>query len=242
MDLLKIIVSIVIFLVLAASLLQGLFKVGKEGFEEASTNEVDATDSISYTDAGSSDAKADTKADAKPDAKTDAKTDTKADTKPDAKTDATADTKADKEDEETMDIAIENTTKLTQLFDKVNNQIDIIRTLKTPYSNKVVEIKFLTEEGVSPDTIVQTNLLHILRNGVKPNDNDLQSNAGIKKYYSYGGMMPIIDKLIQSISSQCTAITDINKCYRMSNQKNISRLETIINTHQSILDKIMEKQ
>lgn len=232
MNLLKIIVSIIIFLVLAASLFQGLFKVGKEGFEEVSTNEVDATDSISYTDAGSSDTKADAKADAKADTKADAKTDAKAD----AKTDT------NKEDEETMDIAIENTTKLTQLFEKVNNQIDIIRTLKTPYSNKVVEIKFLTENGVSPDTVVQTNLLHILRNGVKPNDTDLQSNDGIKKYYSYGGMMPIIDKLIQSISAQCTAITDINKCYRMSNQKNISRLETIINTHQSILDKIMEKQ
>jgi len=237
MNLLKNIVSIVIFVVLAASLLQGIIKVSKEGFEDLSTDNVDATDSISYTD---TDASSSTKPEAKPDAKPDAKTEAKTEAKPEAKTEAKPEASPD--DEETMDIAIQNTTKLTELFDKVNNQMDIIRTLKTPYSNKVVEIKFLTENGVSPDTLVQTNLLHILRNGIKPNDTDLQSNDGIKKYYSYGGMTSIIDKLIQSTHEQCTSVTDINKCYRMSNQKNIGRIETIVNTHQTILDKIMEKQ
>ena len=55
-------------------------------------------------------------------------------------------------------------------------------------------------------------------------------------------MTSIIEKLIKSIKEQCTSVTDLNKCYRMSNQKNMSRIETIVNTHQTILDKIMEKQ
>ncbi len=254
MNLLKLLVSIIIFVILALSLWNGFVK---EGFEDGAegTEGADATDSISYTD--SADTNANPSSDKAPDKALDKAPGKALDKAPGKALDKASDKALDKapgkaldkapiestpDDEETMDIAIENTTKLTELFDKVNNQMDIVRTLKTPYSNKIVEVKFVSEEGISPDTIIQTNILNLLRNGVKPNDDDLRTNAGIKKYQTYGGMAPIIDKLIQSVSQQCTAVTDINKCYRMSNQKNIDRIESIVNTHQSILDKIMEKQ
>lgn len=247
-DLLKTAVLVAIFCVLAVSLWNGFVKGGfiKEGFEDGvetpdvNTPDVDATDSISYTEGKTDTAQAPS---TKPleQVPSTKPLEQAPSTKPLSQV-PTTQAPTPEEDDETMDIAIENSTKLVELFDKVNTQMDTIRTLKTPYSNKIVEIKYLTDDTVSPDTLIQTNLLHLIRNGISPNDKDLQTNPGIKALYPYGGMSAIIDKLAQSISTQCTSITDINKCYRISNQKNIARIENIINTHQTILDKIMEKQ
>jgi hypothetical protein len=238
-DLLKTAVLVAIFCVLAVSLWNGFVKGGfiKEGFEDGvetpdvETPDVDATDSISYTEGKTDTAQVPSTKPLEQVPSTQAPS-----TKP------LSQAPSSEEDDETMDIAIENSTNLVEMFDKVNTQMDTIRTLKTPYSNKIVEIKYLTDDTVSSDTLIQTNLLHLIRNGISPNDKDLQTNPGIKALYPYGGMSAIIDKLAQNISTQCTSITDINKCYRISNQKNIARIENIINTHQTILDKIMEKQ
>jgi hypothetical protein len=251
-------VLLVIFCVLAVSLWNGFVKgvFIKEGFEDGvetpdvntpdvDTPTIDATDSIPYTEGKTVETASSTQVPTtKPlsEPSTQAPT-TKPLSEPSTQVPTTKPLSEPlAEDDETMDIAIENSTKLVELFDKVNTQMDIIRTLKTPYSNKIIEIKYLTDDTVSPDTLIQTNLLHLIRNGISPNDKDLQTNPGIKTLYPYGGMSAIIDKLAQSISIQCTTVTDINKCYRMSNQKNIARIENIINTHQTILDKIMEKQ
>ena len=164
------------------------------------------------------------------------------------------------------DYATENSENIANLFDKVNTQIDMIRTIKEPYTESVATVKY--NRDLSSNMIIFTNLQSLVNIGIAPNDKDLQTNPGIVKLFQYGGNDSIgeivadlasIDetKLVElckkTDTSLCDRITSeidratclvkIQKqCVREIEATYIKRVKTVVEGHQRTLDRILKKQ
>lgn len=169
-----------------------------------------------------------------------------------------------------VDYATMNSTNITELFDKVNTQTDIIRTLKQPYSDKFQTVKFDSSIGNSDtdvNTVIFSNLIAILRSAIQTNDNDLKSNPGITEIFQYSGNESIgelinelglmtadnIKKKHDGVSTASCTVTDaaekvacVSKIYKQFDRKMesdyINRVMAIVDAHQRIIDRILEKK
>ena len=120
---------------------------------------------------------------------------------------------------------------MADLFEKVNNQMDIIRTLKL--SDKFIPIN-IDKTATDPFVII-LNLKLLINNGISKNELDLK-----EMYDKYIG-----NKAVQLL------ISDINSVnMESSDNSNIGSLETtfltkcqsIVNGHQKIINKILENK
>lgn len=169
-----------------------------------------------------------------------------------------------------VDYATMNSTNITELFDKVNTQTDIIRTLKQPYSDKFQTVKFDSSIGNSDadiNTVIFSNLIAILRSAIQTNDNDLKSNPGITEFFQYSGNESIgelinelslmtadnIKKKHDGVTTVSCTVTDaaekvacVSKIYKQFDRKMesdyINRVMAIVDAHQRIIDRILEKK
>jgi len=125
----------------------------------------------------------------------------------------------------------EKSTIMAELFEKVNNHMDIIRTFKL--SDKFVPINI--DKTASDPFVILMNLKLLINNGIYKNELDLK-----ELYDKYIG-----NKAIQVLAS------DINSINMSSNSlSNVGSLESsfltrcknIIVAHQSILDQIIENK
>ena len=123
----------------------------------------------------------------------------------------------------------DKSTIMADLFEKVNEQMDTIRTLKL--SNKFVPINI--DKTASDPFLILTNLKLLINNGIYKNEMDLK-----EMYNKYIGNKAV--KLVMS---------EINSINMESNDKSdIGSLETsfltkckdIVDGHQKIIDKIIE--
>lgn len=174
------------------------------------------------------------------------------------------------DDSEPIDYATENATNITELFDKVNVQTDIIRTLKQPYSDKYDVVKYdptIGDENTDINTTIFSNLTTLLRNAIQKNDEDMKTNSGITSIFQYSGNDSIgelineltmltadnIKKKHEAVSTaSCTTgegvekTSCINKIYKQFDRKMeadyIKRVMKIVDAHQKIIDRILEKK
>ncbi len=125
----------------------------------------------------------------------------------------------------------EKSTIMSDLFEKVNQQMDTIRTLKL--SDKFSPINI--DKTATEPYLILTNLKLLINNGIYKNEMDL-----MEMYDQYIGNKEI--KVIMS---------DINSVNMESSDKsNIGSLETsfltksksIVDGHQKIIDKIIENK
>jgi hypothetical protein len=164
------------------------------------------------------------------------------------------------------DYATENSENMADLFDKVNTQIDMIRTIKEPYSESVATVKY--NRDLSSNLIVFTNLQSLVNIGIAPNDKDLQTNPGIVKLFQYGGNDSIGEIVTDLASIDETKLTELCKktdtslcdritseidratclakiqkqCVREIEASYIKRVKTVVEGHQRTLDRILKKQ
>jgi len=121
-------------------------------------------------------------------------------------------------------------TTMTDLFESVNRQMDIIRTLKL--SENMVPIKI--DKKVPESLMILANLKLLINNGVYKNELDLK-----EVYDKYIG-----NKAIQVLAS------DINSLNMESSGSDMGALETsylsrtkaVVDGHQKIIDKILENK
>jgi hypothetical protein len=120
---------------------------------------------------------------------------------------------------------------MSELFEKVNQQTDTIRTLKLSDNFTPINI----DKTASEPYLILTNLKLLINNGIYKNEMDL-----MEMYNQYIGNKEI--KVIMS---------DINSVNMESSDKsNIGSLETsfltksksIVDGHQKIIDKILENK
>jgi hypothetical protein len=160
----------------------------------------------------------------------------------------------------------ENSEIIADLFDQVNKQIDIVRTLKEPYTEQIKTVSY--DRDLSGNMIILSNLKTLVNVGIATNDKDLKTNAGIAKVYQYGGN-DTIDELIADLASlddlkltgmlnltktpMCDSIasaTDKETCVSKAKKQRLKEIEkdylkrvnTVVDSHQRILDRILEKQ
>ena len=120
-------------------------------------------------------------------------------------------------------------TMMTDLFESVNKQMDIIRTLKL--SENMIPIKI--DKNVPESLLILANLKLLINNGVYKNELDLKE---------------IYDKYIGNKAVQVLA-SDINSL-NMESLDNTSQTETtyltrtksVVDGHQKIIDKILENK
>jgi hypothetical protein len=148
----------------------------------------------------------------------------------DSKTDASGNATATAPSESSID-ETEKSTIMSDLFEKVNQQMDAIRTLKL--SDKFSPINI--DKTATEPYLILTNLKLLINNGIYKNEMDL-----MEMYDQYIGNKEI--KVIMS---------DINSVNMESSDKsNIGSLETsfltksksIVDGHQKIIDKIIENK
>ena len=167
---------------------------------------------------------------------------------------------------EAPDYATENSENTANLFDKVNLQLDQIRTLKEPYSEIVKTVNF--NRDLSGNMLILSNLKTLVNMGIVNNDNDLQTNPGITKLFQYGGNdsiaeiiadMATLDEAkltelckkknisecdkIESATDRATCVAKIQKqCRQEIEASYIKRITTIVNGHQRIIDRVLKKE
>jgi hypothetical protein len=121
----------------------------------------------------------------------------------------------------------DKSTMMTDLFESVNKQMDIIRTLKL--SENMIPIKI--DKTVSESQLILANLKLLINNGVYKNELDLKDT-----YDKYIG-----NKAVQLLAS------DINSLNLESPESHmettyLTRTKSVVDGHQKIIDKILENK
>jgi hypothetical protein len=124
----------------------------------------------------------------------------------------------------------EKSTIIMDLFEKVNTQMDIIRTIKL--SNNFVPIN--VDKTASEPFAILMNLKLLINNGIYKNEMDLK-----EMYNKYIG-----NKAIQVLTSDINSInmeSSTNVKIGSLESSFLRRCQTIVTAHQTIIDKILEK-
>ncbi len=161
---------------------------------------------------------------------------------------------------------ISNSEIIANLFDRVNTQLDIVRTLKEPYTDSITTIQY--NRDLSGNMMILSNIKMLVAMGVDSIDKDLQSNPGITKMFQYAGNDSVkevitdlasldetkLDALckknntsacdkIESATDKETCIAKVKKqCLKDIEASYLKRVTSIVDGHQRIIDRILEKQ
>lgn len=254
MDVMNVIVASIVFVIFVVIILQYAMDLFVSGhIHEAARNLLGVfTEGFESVD----------EEDSMPEVMSDAKAEEKADAKAEEKAESTPEKKLDATSIDGTDYATLNATNISELYDKVNSQTDIIRTLKVPYSEKANIVSYSASDsptGVNMN--VFNNLLTLLQQAIKPNDDDLKSNVGITQIYQYTGNESINELISelgllseQTIANQhkslptdaCNDAVCIQKIYKQFDRKleadYIAKVAIIVNSQQTIIDKVLQKQ
>lgn len=125
----------------------------------------------------------------------------------------------------------DKSTIMVELFEKVNTQMDIIRTIKL--SDKFNPINI--DKTASEPFAILMNLKLLINNGIYKNEMDLK-----EMYDKYIG-----NKAIQVLTSDINSVnmessTDVNIGTLESSF--LTRCQSIVTAHQTVIDKILENQ
>lgn len=118
-------------------------------------------------------------------------------------------------------------TAMADLFEKVNKQMDMIRTFKL--SEKLVPVNI--DKKVPEHAIILANLKLLINNGVNKNELDLK-----EIYDKYIG-----NKAIMLLTSDINSI-DMEKPQEDLEATFLSRTKAVVDGHQKIIDKILENK
>ena len=125
----------------------------------------------------------------------------------------------------------EKSTIMVDLFENVNNQMDIIRTIKL--DDKFIPIN-IDKTAAEPFTIL-LNLKLLINNGIYKNEMDLK-----EMYNKYIG-----NKAIQVLTSDINSVSmesSTNDNIGSLESSFLSRCQSIVSAHQIVIDKILENQ
>lgn len=124
----------------------------------------------------------------------------------------------------------EKATIVADLFEKVNTQMDIIRTIRL--SDKFVPINI--DKTASEPFVILMNLKLLINNGIYKNEMDLR-----ELYDKYMG-----NKAIQVLTSDINSVNMDSRMHDIGTLETsfLSRCQSIVDGHQKIIDKILENK
>jgi len=121
----------------------------------------------------------------------------------------------------------DKSTMMTDLFESVNKQMDIIRTLKL--SENMIPIKI--DKTVPESQLILANLKLLVNNGVYKNELDLK-----EIYDKYIG-----NKAVQLLASDINSLNLESPDAQMETTY-LTRTKSVVDGHQKIIDKILENK
>lgn len=121
----------------------------------------------------------------------------------------------------------DKSTIMTDLFESVNKQMDIIRTLKL--SENMIPIKI--DKTVPESQLILANLKLLVNNGVYKNELDLK-----EIYDKYIG-----NKAVQLLASDINSLNLESPDSQMETTF-LTRTKSVVDGHQKIIDKILENK
>ena len=125
----------------------------------------------------------------------------------------------------------DKSTIMADLFEKVNTQMDTIRTIKL--SDKFTPINI--DKTASEPFVILMNLKLLINNGVYKNEMDLKEMYD--KYIGNKGVQLLLSD-INSVNMDTGSTPDIESLETQF----LSRCKSIVDGHQNIIDKILENK
>jgi len=125
----------------------------------------------------------------------------------------------------------DKSTIMVDLFEKVNNQMDIIRTIKL--SDRLVPINI--DKTASEPFAILMNLKLLINNGIYKNEMDLK-----EMYDKYIGnkAIQVLTSDINSVNMESSADVNIGSL----ESSFLTRCQSIVGAHQTVIDKLLENQ
>ena len=121
----------------------------------------------------------------------------------------------------------DKSTMMTDLFESVNKQMDIIRTLKL--SENMIPIKI--DKTVPESQLILANLKLLINNGVYKNELDLKET-----YDKYIG-----NKAVHLLASDINSL-NLESAEPHMETTYLTRTKSVVDGHQKIIDKILENK
>ena len=125
----------------------------------------------------------------------------------------------------------DKSTMMADLFEKVNTQIDMIRTIKL--SDKFTPINI--DKTASEPFVILMNLKLLINNGIYKNEMDL--NELYDKYIGNKAVQLLVSD-INSVNMDTGSTPDIGSLETQF----LTRCKSIVDGHQKIIDKILENK
>ena len=125
----------------------------------------------------------------------------------------------------------DKSTIMVDLFEKVNTQMDIIRTIKL--SDRLVPINI--DKTASEPFAILMNLKLLINNGIYKNEMDLK-----EMYDKYIGnkAIQVLTSDINSVNMESSADVNIGSL----ESSFLTRCQSIVGAHQTVIDKLLENQ
>jgi hypothetical protein len=159
-----------------------------------------------------------------------------------------------------IDYASQISTDMSELFEKVNKQMEISKTIKIPISTDTVTISY--NRDLDPKIQIYGNLLTLVNDGIMRVEQDLK-NVQTYQYIGNDSVKNMADELAKinesTVSAKCnvesfqdmsatsaptapTQSASVTSCLRKNEYDMIQRVKVIVDNHQKTIDKILEKR
>ena len=133
-----------------------------------------------------------------------------------------------------IDYASQISTDMSDLFEKVNKQLDITKTLKIPLSTDSVVISY--NRNLATNMLVYGNLLTLVNDGIMRVEDDLK-NVQTYQYIGNSSVQKMSEELAKinesSVNAKCNTVesfSSIEPFYSKSKSKSKSRASTLTTT------------
>ena len=156
-----------------------------------------------------------------------------------------------------IDYASQISTDMSEIFEKVNKQMEITKTIKIPISIDTVTISYNRDVQNAQKMQIYVNLLTLMNDGVMRVEQDLK-NVQTYQYIGNASVQNMADELAKiteaTVSTKCGIVEDISatpaptysasvtSCLRKNEYEMIQRVKVIVDSHQKTIDKILEKR
>jgi hypothetical protein len=170
-----------------------------------------------------------------------------------------------------IDYASQISNDMSEIFEKVNKQLEITKTIKIPISTDTVTISY--NRNLAPKIQIYGNLSTLMNDGVMRVEQDLK-NVQTYQYIGNASVQNMIDELANinesTVSAKCkvesfqdmttappapiapiapiaptnapTYSASAEECLRKNEYEMIQRVKVIVDSHQKTIDKILEKR
>jgi hypothetical protein len=156
-----------------------------------------------------------------------------------------------------IDYASKISTDMSDLFETVNKQMEITKTIKIPISTETIKVSY--NRDLTPKMKIYGNLLTLMNDGIMKVEEDLK-NVKTYEYIGNTSVKKMSDELAKvteaTVSTNCsieafedatdtplkTITPAADACLRKNEYDTIQRVKVIVNSHQKTIDKILEKR